>query len=108
VKIQVLSDLHIEFQDFTYPSCDADVVVLAGDIHAKDKGVKWAVENIPREIPVIYVLGNHEFYGKAHPKFIGEIKAKAKDTNVHVLENDVVSINGVNFMYAVDEFRVVW
>lgn len=97
MKIQILSDLHIEFQDYEYPACDADVVVLAGDIHAKDKGVVWAAENIPG-IPVIYVMGNHEYYGKAHPKFIGEIRNTAKGTNVHVLEDDFVCIGGVNFI----------
>ncbi|OUS23990.1 phosphoesterase [Gammaproteobacteria bacterium 45_16_T64] len=97
MKIHILSDLHIEFEDYTYPACDADVVVLAGDIHAKDKGVIWAAENIPN-IPVIYVLGNHEYYGKAHPKFIGEIKSRAQGSNVHVLENDHAKIDGVNFI----------
>ena len=73
MKIQILSDLHIEFQDYTYQKCDADVVVLAGDIHTKDKGIKWAIENIVDK-PVIYVLGNHEFYGRSYPKFINEAK----------------------------------
>ena len=46
MKIQLLSDLHIEFEDYMYPDNDSDVVVLAGDIHTKDRGVKWAIENI--------------------------------------------------------------
>ena len=46
MKIQVLSDLHIEFENLALEDNDADVVVLAGDIHLKDKGVTWALENI--------------------------------------------------------------
>ena len=33
VKIQLLSDIHIEFEDFCYEETESDVVVLAGDIH---------------------------------------------------------------------------
>jgi predicted phosphodiesterase len=62
LRIQVLSDLHIEFEDFDADTDAADVVVLAGDIHVKDKGLRWAIENIT-DRPVIYVLENHEFYG---------------------------------------------
>jgi predicted phosphodiesterase len=97
MKVQVLSDLHVEFEDYQYPECDCDVVVLAGDIHTKDRGVKWALESI-KDKPVIYVLGNHEFYGKTYPKLITELKGLAVNTNVHVLEKDVVSIDGVNFL----------
>lgn len=97
MKIQVLSDLHIEFESFEYLTTDCNVVVLAGDIHVKDKGAIWAAATI-LDKPVLYVLGNHEFYGKAYPKLIGDIKAKVKGTNIHVLEKDVVSIEGVNFL----------
>ena len=97
MKIQLLSDLHIEFQSYEYPDCDSDVVVLAGDIHTKGQGVKWAIENI-LDKPVIYVLGNHEYYGKTYPKLVAEVKELARGTNVHILERDVVTINGVNFL----------
>ncbi len=97
MKIQIISDLHVEFQDYEYQECDADVVVLAGDIHIKDRGIDWALEQI-KDKPVIYVLGNHEFYGKSHPKFIYEAKAKVSGTNIHLLENSYVNIDGVNFI----------
>lgn len=97
MKVQVLSDLHIEFEDFEYENNDSDIVILAGDIHVKEKGVVWALETI-KDKPVIYVLGNHEFYGKAYPKLVNSLKELVKSTNIHVLENDTVSIGGVNFM----------
>jgi len=97
MKIQLLSDLHIEFDYYAYPKSDADVVVLAGDIHTKDRGVKWALEEI-KDRPVIYVLGNHDFYGKAYPKLLDSVKTLTKNTNIHVLENDLVTIDGVNFL----------
>lgn len=97
MKIQILSDLHVEFQNYQYQECDSDVVVLAGDIHTKDRGIEWAADQIQNK-PVIYVLGNHEFYGKSHPKFIYEATSKAAGTNIHVLEDSHVNIAGVNFI----------
>ncbi len=72
---------------------------MAGDIHVKDKGVKWALEQIPNK-PVIYVLGNHEFYGKAYPKHVDSVRELCRGTNIHLLENEFVCINGVNFLGA--------
>jgi len=58
MRIHILSDLHLEFGDFDPPRTDADVVVLAGDIHVGTRGVAWARERF-HPTPV---LGNHEYY----------------------------------------------
>jgi len=97
MKILILSDLHIEFENYEIDLSGIDVVVLAGDIHVKDNGYKWAAENI-KNIPVIYVLGNHEFYGKAYPKLVHQLKEDANGSNVHILEKDTVNIDGINFI----------
>lgn len=97
MKIQILSDIHLEFQPFNIPNTDADIVVLAGDIHLREKGVAWAIENIPNQ-PVIYILGNHEYYGSAYPKLIQKLKDYSLGTNVHILENDLVTIEDVTFL----------
>ena len=96
MKVQVLSDLHIEFEDYDLENNDSDVLILAGDIHVKDKGVLWALEHVENK-PVLYVLGNHEYYGKAYPKLVGSLKGIVKGTNVQILEKDTVAIDGVNF-----------
>jgi Icc-related predicted phosphoesterase len=62
MKIHILSDLHTEFSDFDPPETDADVVVLAGDIGVGKGGIEWAAHHFSGK-PVIYVPGNHEFYG---------------------------------------------
>ena len=61
MKLQIYSDLHNDFRTFEAPSTDADIVILAGDINSKSKGVIWAGETF--SCPVIYVPGNHEYYG---------------------------------------------
>ena len=96
VKIHILSDLHIEFGNFVPPVVGADVVVLAGDVHVKNRGLQWIFDQ-KFEIPVLYVLGNHEFYREKFPGLIDKLKIDAEGTNVHVLENDSIEIGGYRF-----------
>lgn len=96
MKIDILSDLHLEFEGFEVEESDSDLLILAGVIHIKKKGVMWALENITGK-PVLYVLGNHEFYGKAYPKHITSLKEISAGTNLKILEKDCFSLNGVNF-----------
>ncbi len=67
MKIQYLSDLHLEFDRTCksaalnkfgdVPDCGADVLVLAGDIDTKLRGVDWAIRQSDHlGIPVVYVL----------------------------------------------------
>lgn len=97
MRLQILSDLHLEFGDFDLPATDADVLVLAGDIHTKLHGIHWIKERAPKDIPIIYIAGNHEFYGERHPRLLDKIKSTARGSNVHVLENEGVSIDGYHF-----------
>ncbi|MEM6513538.1 MAG: metallophosphoesterase [Pseudomonadota bacterium] len=97
MKLHILSDIHVEFEAFVPPATDADVIVLAGDIHVGRKGLDWALEQFPDK-PVIYVLGNHEYYGKAVPKLTNELQKIAANTNVHLLERSSVEIDGVTFL----------
>lgn len=97
MKLHLLSDLHLEFHDFEIPPTDADIVVLAGDIGLGDKGVRFALTQITDK-PVIYVAGNHEYYGEALPKLVGTLRKLTTGTNVHFLEDEDVVIGGVWFL----------
>lgn len=99
MRIHVLSDLHLEFAPFQPSKVAADVIVLAGDIHTGKNGIKWIFEAFPNR-PVIYILGNHEFYGQKIPRLTSEIKELAKGTNVHVLEKDRLEIGNTVFLGA--------
>lgn len=99
MRIHVLSDLHLEFADFTPPQVAADVIVLAGDTHLGERGVRWAAKTFPgREL--IYLLGNHEYYRKAFPKLAGTLKALGRELGIHVLDRDSVEIGDVRFLGA--------
>jgi predicted phosphodiesterase len=95
MKLHILNDLHIEFEDFVPPATDADVVVLAGDIGVGMEGLHWAEDRFPDK-PVIYVPGNHEFYHH-DIALIEELKAQAPD-HIHVLNDDQVIIDRVRFL----------
>ncbi|MDR6156812.1 Icc-related predicted phosphoesterase [Chryseobacterium sp. SLBN-27] len=96
MKIQIISDLHQEFGVTDLSFDNADVVVLAGDVNLGTKGIEWIKTKIPDK-PVIYVLGNHEYYTGSYPKTLNKIKTEAENTNVFVLEDAFVDIDGIRF-----------
>lgn len=106
MKIQIASDLHLDLlpklegPDLTiiHPT-DADVLVLAGDIHDGCQGID-RFKNWSQGIEVIYVAGNHEFYGHLHGTKQGQMRARAADVGVHFLERNSVVIRGVRFLGA--------
>lgn len=97
MKIAVYSDLHIEFCDFQPPTAEVDLVVLAGDISVRGRGVAWANETFA--CPVIYALGNHEYYKGHIPRSLVKMQAAAAE-HVHVLENQCLVIGDVRFLVA--------
>lgn len=73
MKIQILSDLHLEFGVSSALNFDkADIVILAGDTHLGIKGIEWVKKYIPNK-KVIYLLGNHEYYKGSYPKTLNKI-----------------------------------
>ena len=98
MKIFAISDIHIETKPFSVwkYTGDADIVVLAGDIHTKSRGVEWAKKTF--SCPVIYVPGNHEGWMGHWDNTIIKMKEMAKNSNIYVLNNDSVEIDGVRFL----------
>ncbi|CAO1660401.1 metallophosphoesterase [Vreelandella arctica] len=98
MRLRILSDLHLEFFDGSreLPEVDADVVILAGDIHRKSEGLAWARHRFP-DRPIIYVPGNHEFYGTCMPQLREELAREAERLNIELLDNRAVTLDGVRF-----------
>jgi len=95
MKLHILNDLHIEFSPFDLPHTDTDVVVLAGDIGVGLEGLEWAAARFA-ETPIIYVPGNHEFYGE-DITLLEKLKSRAPP-NIHVLDDGQVECGGVRFL----------
>ncbi len=98
MRIYLLSDLHNEFDPFTPEQLDCDVVILAGDIDLKARGVEWAKQSF--SVPVLYVPGNHEFYGGHLTHTLEKLRA-VQDDRVRVLDRDEVILAGVRFLGAI-------
>lgn len=92
MKIRVLSDLHLENDTpEIIPHADADLVILAGDIHNHAEGLRWAAETFDEAVPVVYVPGNHEYYDGE----FGALEAAMRDAaasidNLHYLNNETL------------------
>lgn len=89
MKIRVLSDLHLESDEpEVIPHAQADLIVLAGDIHNHAAGLRWAAETFDGAVPVVYVPGNHEYYdGEFGALESAMHDAAAAVDNVHMLNN---------------------
>ena len=102
MRIQIASDLHLEHLEWRFPNfrgvepTDADLLVLAGDIahgaHALELFEEWPC-------PVIFVPGNHEYYGSSLAEVEDELIEKAKlFPNITVLAPGVAEVDGVRFI----------
>lgn len=96
MRVRILSDLHLEFGEFTLPEAPADLVILAGDVHVKRNPVPWILQNFP-ELPVLYIAGNHEFYGEKFPRQLEKLHEEAAGTNIRFLENESFELGGYRF-----------
>jgi 3',5'-cyclic AMP phosphodiesterase CpdA len=102
MKIRVLSDLHLESdQPEIIPHADADLVVLAGDIHNHAEGLRWAAETIDGAVPVVYVPGNHEYYDGE----FGALEAAMHDAAASV--DNVYFLNNATLVDPLGQWRVL-
>ena len=127
MKIQLCSDLHLEFSDINIENKDnVDMLILAGDImiaqdlhdHPETVTSPYApyvqlgrrqesaqrfrdfLRRVSMEFPhVIYIAGNHEFY---HGKFIDSLRVLreecAKFSNIYFMEDDYKKIGDFLFI----------
>lgn len=121
MKINVISDLHLEFSDLVLPG--GEVLILSGDVcEAKHVKAEYDVNNILNEgnpdtgnfkrsdrwtrffheecskyEKVFYVVGNHEHYGYQYHKTVPHLK-DVLPANVTVLEKEMCEYRGVLFL----------
>lgn len=95
VRLNILSDLHLGQAGLPLPETDADIVVLAGDISRPRQAIDWASRF---EKPVLYVPGNHEFYGGTIKGTIEQLKRLAEGTSIHILDNGEIVLHGARFL----------
>lgn len=103
MDIWTLSDIHLTLAQarshhmpFAVP--EADVCVVAGDI-TDDlvPALQWLSRTILPKMPVVTVLGNHEFFGHDIPAGRRTAARIAADLGIHLLDDSSVEIGGTRF-----------
>lgn len=97
MRIALLSDMHLSVNAVPFPAVEADIVVLAGDIARPAKAIEWA-RACP--VPLLYVAGNHEFYGSDLVSTYEQLNSLSQGTQIHVLERSEYVHDGVRFSVA--------
>jgi predicted phosphodiesterase len=109
VKIQLMSDLHLEtnpgFQP--KPAAGADLLVLAGDVGSYQRGGRLTDTDFglarfsPSEgwpCPVLYVPGNHEYDNLDFDETHMRLRETCDRLGITWLEREVLVIGGVRFV----------
>lgn len=103
MKIALYSDLHLETMR-KYPALavvptppeDAELLILAGDIHQGTQGLAALAELGSKGH--IYVAGNHEYYHHDIDILDKQLAELADQTGLHYLQRTSVVIEGVRFL----------
>jgi hypothetical protein len=88
MRLQLLSDLHLETEAFDpRPAPDAELLVLGGDIdagwQALERFANWPV-------PVLMVAGNHEFDGRELDTAWAGLRARCDRFGIRLIEREAV------------------
>lgn len=95
MKLQIISDLHINVCPLEPPITDADIVIVAGDVARPPAAAAW-VRGFPQT--VLYVPGNHEFYDSSLSATRAALHRLCDGTQVQVLDQRVWEQDGVRFL----------
>lgn len=97
MRIQYFSDIHLEFGTLETETLltDSDMIIAAGDLGVGLMGLEW-LQSLGK--PVVYVAGNHEFYGQEYFATVQSLRQASKGSNVHFLERESLILNEVRFL----------
>lgn len=117
MRLLVVSDIHLEFGRFEFPSPmpDYDVAVFAGDIGQPiSSAIEWMAqrqgEGGPlRDRPILYVPGNHEFYGTEFKADLAKGTQAAEIAGIELLFRRAVVVGEVRFIGAIlwTDYRIL-
>ncbi len=90
MRLQLLSDLHLETEGFEpQPAPDAELLVLAGDIDSRWAGLEkfrgWPV-------PVLFIAGNHEFDQRELSEAWPALRARCDTLGLRLLERESIVV----------------
>ncbi|TBG84531.1 phosphohydrolase [Rhizobium leguminosarum] len=105
MRAWIISDLHYSPMDalggtpLRIP--DADICICAGDISENvSMSIAYLRRDIERHMPVILVLGNHDYYNSSIDFALERARREIAGTRIHLLENQTIEIAGCRFVGA--------
>ncbi|MDI1244751.1 MAG: metallophosphoesterase [Rhodoferax sp.] len=111
MRIQLLSDLHLELHPEFLPqhAADVDVLVLAGDIGSYQTGSlltgsDFGLERFSPKRPaspwprVLFTPGNHEFDGLEFADTYVRLRQLCQNLGIEWLEQEIITIGSVRFV----------
>ena len=103
MRMQIVSDLHVEFAGNRIPPLapDAELIVLAGDLApAHTRRVREIARRWAGADQILYVPGNHEFYGSEIDVARRELARLCLRHGVTLLDPGAVTVRGLHFIGA--------
>lgn len=105
MRAWIVSDIHYSPMDalggapFRIP--DADICVCAGDISNHiSTSIAYLLRDIEPHMPVILVLGNHDYYDISIDFALERARREIEGTRIHLLENQSIEMAGCRFVGA--------
>jgi Icc-related predicted phosphoesterase len=102
MRIQLVSDLHLEFSGVKITNTsNVDALILGGDITiAKKNNYQDFFASVSDQYKdIIYIAGNHEYYGGSWDNTIDVLREMVSPyPNIHFLEDQYVDIDQVRFV----------
>lgn len=89
-KFWIFSDLHIDVHPYEVPSPapDCDAIIVAGDVCSRltKRVLPWLGTHLGHlDRPVVYVPGNHDFYGTNISDELGKARKIAAEHRITLL-----------------------
>ncbi|MGO8047041.1 metallophosphoesterase [Rhizobium johnstonii] len=80
---------------------NADICVCAGDVtNFVDDSIAYLRRVIEPRMPVVLVLGNHDYYGSSISGALERARRLVAGSRIHLLENEAVTIGDCRFIGA--------
>lgn len=103
MRLQIFSDLHADVHPIK-PITIADgidAIVVAGDTcEGASRAFARLRQIVPVTIPIVMVMGNHEYYRRFLTLELKEARLLAPQFNIHLLEDSEITLGNVRFMGA--------
>jgi Icc-related predicted phosphoesterase len=103
MRIQIFSDLHLDVRPIKPITImpGVDLVIVAGDTC---EGALRAFDHlrriVPLHIPILMVLGNHEYYRRFVSHELALARSQASAFNICLLANNTIVLCGIRFVGA--------